>query len=56
MARDAQKPASSDKGKAKASEQTNGTKDDENGQKNTDGIKSKDGTKVDLPEGETPDA
>ena len=51
MARDAEKPASSDKGKGKASEQVNGTKNDENGQNKTNGVDSKDVTKIDLPEG-----
>ena len=53
MARDAEKPTSSEKGKAKATEQVNGVQGGENGQKNTDGVNSKDGTKVELPEGKT---
>ena len=51
MAREAEKPSSSEKGKAKATEQPNGAQEAENGQKDKNIAKSKDETKVDLPEG-----
>ena len=49
MAKEAEKPPSSEKGKAKATEQPNGVQEGENGQKDKNGVKSKD--EVDLPEG-----
>lgn len=51
MAREAEKPFGSEKGKAKAIEQPNGAQEAENGQIDKNGTKPKDEAKVDLPEG-----